>query len=85
MTVTTSDLGAARVITWDRQDRRNAWDLPTMTAIAAEIEVAGRDTDVAHGRGARSRRALLGGGRPPGGDRGRHAPHGRRPLRPSSG
>ena len=46
MTVTTSDLGAARVITWDRQDRRNAWDLPTMTAIAAEIEVAGRDTDV---------------------------------------
>ena len=46
MTVTTADLGAARVITWDRQDRRNAWDLPTMTAIAAEIEVAGRDADV---------------------------------------
>ena len=46
MTVTTSDHGAARVITWDRQDRRNAWDLPTMTAIAAEIDVAGRDTDV---------------------------------------
>ena len=46
MTVTTTDLGAARVITWDRQDRRNAWDLPTMTAIAAEIEVAGRDPDV---------------------------------------
>ena len=46
MTVTTADLGAARVITWDRQERRNAWDLPTMTAIAAEIEVAGRDTAV---------------------------------------
>jgi len=46
MTVTTTDLGAARVITWDRQDRRNAWDLPTMTEIAAEIEVAGRDADV---------------------------------------
>ena len=46
MTVTLADLGAARVITWDRQERRNAWDLPTMTAIAAEIEVAGRDTAV---------------------------------------
>ena len=46
MTVTTADIGAARVITWDRQDRRNAWDLPTMTAIAAEIEVAGRDEEV---------------------------------------
>ena len=46
MTVTTADIGAARVITWDRQARRNAWDLPTMTAIAAEIEVASRDADV---------------------------------------
>jgi enoyl-CoA hydratase/carnithine racemase len=46
MTVTIAELGAARVITWDRQDRRNAWDLPTMTDIAAEIEVAGRDTAV---------------------------------------
>ena len=27
MTVTTADLGAARLITWDRQARRNAWDL----------------------------------------------------------
>ena len=44
MTVTTADLGAARVITWDRQARRNAWDLPTMNEIAAEIEVAARDT-----------------------------------------
>jgi enoyl-CoA hydratase/carnithine racemase len=43
MTVTTADVGAARVITWDRQARRNAWDLPTMKEIAAEIEVAGRD------------------------------------------
>ena len=46
MTVTVADIGAARVVTWDRQARRNAWDLPTMTAIAAEIEVAGRDVDV---------------------------------------
>ena len=34
MTVSTSDLGAARVIVWDRQARRNAWDLATMTEIA---------------------------------------------------
>ena len=46
MTVTTADIGAARVITWDRQARRNAWDLSTMTEIAAEIEVAGRDEEV---------------------------------------
>jgi enoyl-CoA hydratase len=46
MTVTTADLGAARVITWDRQSRRNAWDLPTMTAIADAIEAAGADTAV---------------------------------------
>jgi enoyl-CoA hydratase/carnithine racemase len=46
MTVTTADLGAARVITWDRQARRNAWDLPTMTAIADAIEAAGADSAV---------------------------------------
>ena len=46
MTVTTADLGAARVISWDRQARRNAWDLPTMTAIADAIEAAGADTAV---------------------------------------
>jgi enoyl-CoA hydratase/carnithine racemase len=43
MTVSTADLGAARVITWDRQERRNAWDLETMTAIADAIEEAGSD------------------------------------------
>ena len=46
MTVTTAGLGAARLITWDRQARRNAWDLATMTAIADEIEAAGADPDV---------------------------------------
>jgi len=46
MTVTTTDAGTARVITWDRQDRRNAWDLPTMTAIADAIENAGADPAV---------------------------------------
>ena len=46
MTVTTADIGAARVITWDRQERRNAWDLPTMTAIADAIEAAGAEPAV---------------------------------------
>jgi enoyl-CoA hydratase/carnithine racemase len=46
MTVTTADLGAARVITWDRQARRNAWDLDTMTAIAKAMEAAGADPAV---------------------------------------
>jgi enoyl-CoA hydratase len=46
MTVTTSDRGPARVVTWDRQERRNAWDLDTMGAIADAIEQAGSDTDV---------------------------------------
>jgi enoyl-CoA hydratase len=46
MTVTTADLGAARVVNWDRQARRNAWDLETMTAIADAVEDAGRDEAV---------------------------------------
>jgi enoyl-CoA hydratase/carnithine racemase len=46
MTVTTADFGSARGIVWDRQARRNAWDLPTMTAIADAIEAAGADPDV---------------------------------------
>ncbi len=46
MTVTTEELGAARVITWDRQARRNAWELATMTAIADAIEAAGADPAV---------------------------------------
>jgi enoyl-CoA hydratase/carnithine racemase len=46
MTVTTAGLGAARAITWDRQPRRNAWDLETMTAIADAIEAAGADPEV---------------------------------------
>jgi enoyl-CoA hydratase/carnithine racemase len=46
MTVTTADAGAARVITWDRQARRNAWDLETMTAIADAVEAAGDEPDV---------------------------------------
>jgi enoyl-CoA hydratase/carnithine racemase len=46
MTVTTTDLSAARMIGWDRQASRNAWDLPTMTGIADAIEAAGTDTAV---------------------------------------
>ncbi|MEA2419489.1 MAG: 3-hydroxypropionyl-coenzyme dehydratase, partial [Thermoleophilaceae bacterium] len=46
MTVTTADLGAGRLIEWDRQARRNAWDLATMTAIADAMEAAGAEPDV---------------------------------------
>jgi 2-(1,2-epoxy-1,2-dihydrophenyl)acetyl-CoA isomerase len=46
MTVTIEQLGGARVITWDRQSRRNAWELATMTAIADAVEAAGADPEV---------------------------------------
>jgi 2-(1,2-epoxy-1,2-dihydrophenyl)acetyl-CoA isomerase len=46
MTLTVSDLGPGRVITWDRQARRNAWDLETMAALAAAIEAAAADESV---------------------------------------
>jgi enoyl-CoA hydratase/carnithine racemase len=46
MTVTTADRGAARVITWDRQARRNAWDLETMGQIADAVEAAGDEPAV---------------------------------------
>jgi enoyl-CoA hydratase/carnithine racemase len=46
MTVTIAALGAARLIAWDRQARRNAWDLATMTAIADAVEAAGADPAV---------------------------------------
>ena len=46
MTVTTEMQGPARLILWDRQERRNAWDLETMTAVADAIEAAGADPQV---------------------------------------
>jgi enoyl-CoA hydratase/carnithine racemase len=46
MTVTTADLGAARVVSWDRQARRHAWDLETMSQIADAVEAAGADEAV---------------------------------------
>jgi len=44
--VTTTDLGTARLVGWDRQARRNAWDLETMTGIADAVEAAGADDSV---------------------------------------
>jgi enoyl-CoA hydratase/carnithine racemase len=44
--VTTTELGSARVIVWDRQARRNAWTLELMTAVADAIESAGADEAV---------------------------------------
>ena len=46
MTVTTDDVGSARVVSWDRQARRNAMDLETMTRIADAVEEAGADEAV---------------------------------------
>lgn len=46
MTVTTDALGSARVVSWDRQERRNAWDLDTMSAIADAVEEAGSREEV---------------------------------------
>ena len=34
MTVTVEELGAARVVRWDRQAKRNAWTRDTIEAIA---------------------------------------------------
>jgi enoyl-CoA hydratase/carnithine racemase len=46
MTVTTADLGSARIVSWDRQARRNAWDLEAMTEVADAVEAAGSDESV---------------------------------------
>ena len=34
---------SCRIVSWDRQDRLNAWDLRTLTAIADQTEAAGAD------------------------------------------
>jgi enoyl-CoA hydratase/carnithine racemase len=46
VTVTTTELGSARVVQWDRQARRNAWTRETIEAIADAIEAAGGDESV---------------------------------------
>jgi enoyl-CoA hydratase/carnithine racemase len=45
MTVTADVRGSALHIVWDRQSRRNAWDLETMIAIADATEGAAGDSD----------------------------------------
>jgi enoyl-CoA hydratase/carnithine racemase len=46
MTVITATLGSARVVSWDRQARRNAWTRETIEAIADAVEGAGADAAV---------------------------------------
>jgi enoyl-CoA hydratase len=46
LTVTTTELGSARVVQWDRQARRNAWTRETIDEIADAIEAAGADEAV---------------------------------------
>jgi enoyl-CoA hydratase/carnithine racemase len=46
MNVTTSSLGTARVLTWDRQDRRNAWTRAVIEDLAAAIEACAQDPAV---------------------------------------
>ena len=46
MTVTTTELGQARLVVWDRQARRNAWTRETIEGIAAAVEAAGADESV---------------------------------------
>jgi enoyl-CoA hydratase/carnithine racemase len=46
VSVTTSELGSARVVQWDRQARRNAWTRETIEGIADAIEAAGADEAV---------------------------------------
>jgi enoyl-CoA hydratase/carnithine racemase len=46
MNVTTSELGTARVLTWDRQDRRNAWTRAVIEDLAAAIEACAQDPAV---------------------------------------
>ncbi len=46
MTVTTEELGSARVIRWDNQRHRNSWTRATIAAIADALEAATRDPDV---------------------------------------
>jgi enoyl-CoA hydratase len=46
MSVTTEELGNARVIRWDNQRHRNAWGGATIAAIADALDSAGRDPGV---------------------------------------
>jgi enoyl-CoA hydratase/carnithine racemase len=46
MTVTATDLGSARVLSWDRQDRRNAWTRGVIESLADAIDAAAADPAV---------------------------------------
>jgi enoyl-CoA hydratase/carnithine racemase len=46
MNVTTTELGSARVLTWDRQDRRNAWTRAVIEDLADAIEACAEDPAV---------------------------------------
>ena len=46
MKVATNELGTARVLTWDRQDRRNAWTRGVIEDLAAAIEACAHDPAV---------------------------------------
>jgi len=46
MNVATNELGTARVLTWDRQDRRNAWTRAVIEDLGAAIEACAQDPAV---------------------------------------
>jgi len=46
MNVTTTELGSARVLSWDRQARRNAWTRAVIEELADAIEAAAGDPEV---------------------------------------
>jgi enoyl-CoA hydratase/carnithine racemase len=46
MNVTTAELGSARVLSWDRQARRNAWTRALIEELANAIDAAAGDADV---------------------------------------
>lgn len=46
MNVASAELGSARVLSWDRPSRRNAWTRPLIEELADAIETAAADEDV---------------------------------------
>jgi len=46
MNVTTTEVGSARVLTWDRAHRRNAWTRAVIEDLAGAIEACGEDPAV---------------------------------------
>jgi enoyl-CoA hydratase len=46
VTVTTEELGSARIVSWDNQRHRNAWGAATIEAIADAVQLASQDPAV---------------------------------------